>query len=168
MDTGGEVWRLRGGEIRGEGGVDFVATSEGAVNDADTIDLGLDALDAIGLAVDILLENVADALAIDVEARDEFLTSTEGGAVVDGDTADHDVDALLVEVFEADAHTLDELMTGYLKVMLVVSVVDNSLDIAFVITRLQFELIGILFHFLINNRGWKMMEMVIMMPNPMG
>ena len=97
---------LRGSEIGGEGGVDLVATSEGAVDYADAVDLGLDALDTVGLAVDVLFEDVADALAVDVEAGDELLSATERSAVVDGDAADHHVDALLVEVFEADAHTL--------------------------------------------------------------
>ena len=129
--------RLGGGKIGGEGGVDFFTAGKGAVDDADTIDLCFDALDAVGLAVDVLLEDVADTFAVDVEAGKELLTSAKGRTIVDGDTADHDIDALAMKFFETDADTLDELMTGDLKVVLIVGIVDNSLYVAFVVARLQ-------------------------------
>jgi len=146
-------WWLGGGKIGGEGGVDFFTAGKGAVDDADTIDLCFDALDAVGLAVDVLLEDVADTFAVDVEAGKEFLTSAKRSTIVDGDTADHDIDALAMKFFEADADTLDKLVTGDLEIVLVVGVVDYSLDIAFVVARLQLEGVSIIFHFLIKKRG---------------
>lgn len=138
-----------GGEIGGKGGVDFVSTGECAVDDADAIDLCFDTLDTIGFAIDVLFKNITDPFAIDVEAGKKFLTAAKGCTVVNSDTTYHDVNALVVKRLEADANALDELMTGNLEVMLVVGIVDNSLDVAFVVTRLQFELVGIIFHFLI-------------------
>lgn len=88
--------------------------------------------------------------------------------IVDGYTADHDVDALAMKVFETDADTLDKLVTGDLEIVLVVGVVDNSLDIAFVVARLQLKGVSVFFHFLIKKRGWKIMEIIITMPNPIG
>ena len=129
--------RLRGGEIRGEGGVYFFTTGEGTVYYTDAIDLGFDALDSVGLAVDILLENVTNTFAVDVETGKELLSTAKRCTVVDGDTADHDINALTMKVFETDADTLDELMTGDLKVVLIVGIVDNSLYVAFVVARLQ-------------------------------
>ena len=160
--------RLRGGEIRGEGGVYFFTAGEGAVDDADTIDLGLDALDSVGLAVDILLEDITNTFAVDVETGKKLLSTTKRCAIVDGDTADHDVDALAMKVFETDADTLDELVTGDLEIVLVVGVVDNSLDVTFVVARLQLESVSVFFHFLIKKRGWKIIEISITMPNPIG
>ena len=148
----GKGW-LGGGKIGGEGGVDLFTAGKGAVDDADTIDLCFDALDAVGLAVDVLLEDVADTFAVDVEAGKEFLTSAKRSTIVDGDTADHDIDALAMKFFEADADTLDKLVTSDLEIVLVVGVVDNSLDIAFVVARLQLEGVSIIFHFLIKKRG---------------
>lgn len=128
---------LCGGEIGSESGIDFVTSGEGPIDDADTIDLGFDALDSVGLAVDILLENVTNTFAVDVETGKELLSTTKGRTIVDGDTADHDINALTMKVFETDADTLDELMTGDLKVVLIVGIVDNSLYVAFVVARLQ-------------------------------
>ena len=51
---------LTWGEIGGEGGVDFVTASECTAYDTDAIDLGTDALLAVGLAVDVLFEDVTD------------------------------------------------------------------------------------------------------------
>jgi hypothetical protein len=96
-----------------------------------------------------LFKNITDPFAIDVEAGKKLLTAAKGCTVVNSDTAYHDINALVVKLLEADANALDELMTGNLEVMLVVGIVDNSLDVAFVVTRLQFELVGIIFHFLI-------------------
>ena len=128
---------LLGSEIGSESGVYFVTSGEGPIDDADTIDLGFDALDSVGLAVDILLENVTNTFAVDVETGKELLSTTKGRTIVDGDTADHDINALTMKVFETDADTLDELMTGDLKVVLIVGIVDNSLYVAFVVARLQ-------------------------------
>ncbi len=161
-------WWLGGGKIGGEGGVDFFTAGKGAVDDADTIDLCFDALDTIGLSVDILFENVTNAFAVDVEAGKEFLTSAKRSTIVDGDTADHDIDALAMKFFEADADTLDKLVTGYFEVVLIVGVVDYSLDIAFVVARLQLQGVSVFFHFLIKKRGWKIIEISITTPSPIG
>lgn len=128
---------LCGGEIGSESGIDFVTSGEGPIDDADAIDLGLDALDSVGLAVDILLENVTNTFSVDVETGKKLLSTAKRCTIVDGDTADHDINALTMKVFEADADTLDELVTGDLKVVLIVGIVDNSLYVAFVVARLQ-------------------------------
>lgn len=148
----GKGW-LGGGKIGGEGGVDFFTAGKGAVDDADTIDLGFDALDTIGLSVDILFENVTNAFAVDVEAGKELLSTTERCTIVDGDAAYHNVDALAMKVFETDADTLNKLVTGDLEIVLVVGVVDNSLDVTFVVARLQLQGVSVFFHFLIKKRG---------------
>ena len=160
--------RLRGGEIGSECGIDLVTAGKGAVDDADTIDLGLDALDAVGLAVDVLLEDVTNTFAVDVEAGKELLTATEGCTIVDGDTAYHNVDALAMKVFETDADTLNKLVTSDLEIVLVVGVVDNSLDVTFVVARLQLQGVSVFFHFLIKKRGWKIIEISITTPSPIG
>lgn len=160
--------RLRGGEIGSECGIDLVTAGKGAVDDADTIDLGLDALDAVGLAVDVLLEDVTNAFAVDVEAGKELLSTTERCTIVDGDTAYHNVDALAMKVFETDADTLNKLVTSDLEIVLVVGVVDNSLDVTFVVARLQLQGVSVFFHFLIKKRGWKIIEISITTPSPIG
>lgn len=161
-------WWLGGGKIGGEGGVDFFTAGKGAVDDADTIDLGFDALDTIGLSVDILFENVTNAFAVDVEAGKELLSTTERCTIVDGDTAYHNVDALAMKVFETDADTLNKLVTSDLEIVLVVGVVDNSLDVTFVVARLQLQGVSVFFHFLIKKRGWKIIEISITTPSPIG
>lgn len=125
-------------------------------------------MDAVGLTVDVLLEDVTHTFAIDVEAGKELLTATEGCTIVDGYTADHDVDALAMKVFETDADTLNKLVTGDLEIVLVVGIVDNSLDVTFVVARLQLKGVSVFFHFLIKKRGWKIIEISITMPSPIG
>ena len=159
---------LLGSEIGSESGVYFVTSGEGPVDDANAIDLGFDALDTIGLSVDILFENVTNAFAVDVEAGKELLSTTERCTIVDGDTAYHNVDALAMKVFETDADTLNKLVTSDLEIVLVVGVVDNSLDVTFVVARLQLQGVSVFFHFLIKKRGWKIIEISITMPNPIG
>ena len=159
---------LLGSEIGSESGVYFVTSGEGPVDDANAIDLGFDALDTIGLSVDILFENVTNAFAVDVEAGKELLSTTERCTIVDGDTAYHNVDALAMKVFETDADTLNKLVTSDLEIVLVVGVVDNSLDVTFVVARLQLESVSVFFHFLIKKRGWKIIEINITTPNPIG
>lgn len=163
----GKGW-LGGGKIGGEGGVDFFTSGEGPVDDANAIDLGFDALDTIGLSVDILFENVTNAFAVDVEAGKELLSTTERCTIVDGDTAYHNVDALAMKVFETDADTLNKLVTSDLEIVLVVGVVDNSLDVTFVVARLQLQGVSVFFHFLIKKRGWKIIEISITTPSPIG
>ena len=167
-DAWGEKGRLWGGEIGNESGVYFVTSGEGPVDDADAIDLSFDALDAIRLAVDVLLKDVTNAFAVDVEAGKELLSTTERCTIVDGDTAYHNVDALAMKVFETDADTLNKLVTGDLEIVLVVGVVDNSLDVTFVVARLQLQGVSVFFHFLIKKRGWKIIEISITTPSPIG
>ena len=159
---------LLGSEIGSESGVYFVTSGEGPVDDANAIDLGFDALDTIGLSVDILFENVTNAFAVDVEAGKELLSTTERCTIVDGDTAYHNVDALAMKVFETDADTLNKLVTSDLEIVLVVGVVDNSLDVTFVVARLQLQGVSVFFHFLIKKRGWKIIEISITTPSPIG
>lgn len=159
---------LLGSEIGSESGVYFVTSGEGPVDDANAIDLGFDALDTIGLSVDILFENVTNAFAVDVEAGKELLSTTERCTIVDGDTAYHNVDALAMKVFETYADTLNKLVTGDLEIVLVVGVVDNSLDVTFVVARLQLQGVSVFFHFLIKKRGWKIIEISITTPSPIG
>lgn len=159
---------LLGSEIGSESGVYFVTSGEGPVDDANAIDLGFDALDTIGLSVDILFENVTNAFAVDVEAGKELLSTTERCTIVDGDTAYHNVDALEMKVFETDADTLNKLVTSDLEIVLVVGVVDNSLDVTFVVARLQLQGVSVFFHFLIKKRGWKIIEISITTPSPIG
>ena len=159
---------LLGSEIGSESGVYFVTSGKGPVDDADAIDLSFDALDAIRLAVDVLLKDVTNAFAVDVEAGKELLSTTERCTIVDGDTAYHNVDALAMKVFETDADTLNKLVTGDLEIVLVVGVVDNSLDVTFVVARLQLQGVSVFFHFLIKKRGWKIIEISITTPSPIG
>lgn len=159
---------LLGSEIGSESGVYFVTSGEGPVDDANAIDLGFDALDTIGLSVDILFENVTNAFAVDVEAGKELLSTTERCTIVDGDTAYHNVDALAMKVFETDADTLNKLVTSDLEIVLVIGVVDNSLDVTFVVARLQLQGVSVFFHFLIKKRGWKIIEISITTPSPIG
>ena len=165
---GGKKGGLLGSEIGSESGVYFVTSGEGPVDDANAIDLGFDALDTIGLSVDILFENVTNAFAVDVEAGKELLSTTERCTIVDGDTAYHNVDALEMKVFETDADTLNKLVTSDLEIVLVVGVVDNSLDVTFVVARLQLQGVSVFFHFLIKKRGWKIIEISITTPSPIG
>ena len=146
---------LLGSEIGSESGVYFVTSGKGPVDDADAIDLSFDALDAIRFAVD-------------VEAGKELVSTTERCTIVDGDTAYHNVDALAMKVFETDADTLNKLVTGDLEIVLVVGVVDNSLDVTFVVARLQLQGVSVFFHFLIKKRGWKIIEISITTPSPIG
>ncbi len=118
--------------------MDLVATGQNSIHYTHAFDLRLDALHIVRLAIDVLLEDIAHAFAINIEAGDKLLSTAQWRSVIDGDTADHDINALVVQFFEADADALDEFVAGHFEVVLVIGVVDNALDVAFVIASLQF------------------------------
>ena len=82
--------------------VEFVRIGETTVDDADGIDLGTDNDFVVGLAKDVLHENVLDTIFLNPEFGDEFVATFEWYLELHGESCHHAVDASLMEFGEAD------------------------------------------------------------------
>ena len=71
----------------------------------------------------------------------------EGDFVVDFHTGNHGVNTLFVEGSEIHAGLFEELMAGMFEVMLVISIIDDTLEVALVIPHFQLNFKYIILHF---------------------
>ena len=137
--------------------VEFVRIGETTVDDADGIDLGTDNDFVVGLAKDVLHENVLDTIFLYPEFGDEFVATFEWNLELHGESCHHTVDASLMEFGEADVVGKEKFVTCVFDVVLIVGVVDDALQVAFVVAHLeaQFVDIGCFFHTFFADCGCK-------------
>ena len=89
---------------------------------------------AVGFSEDILDKAKAQtALPLQAQLNREAVAASEGGLVVDFSAGEDQVVALFVEAGKAEAEALQILVAGVFEVVLVHGVVDDALEIAFVV-----------------------------------
>lgn len=127
--------------------VEFGAVGEAAVDNGDDVCFGTNAegffevrrvffgTDGVDEAHDVLVEGVAKAVLFEFEAHLKMVARTERGFETHFEVGDHDVDAAVVEVGKLDATRFDEFVAAVFGVMLVDGVVDDALEVAFVVTN---------------------------------
>jgi hypothetical protein len=79
------------------------------------------------------MEDEPRTLAAGGEQGTETITGAQGLAVTDIDTSNEEVNALFVQTGEAFAESGEVLMAGMLEIMEVIGIVDDPLEVTFVI-----------------------------------
>ena len=95
----------------------------------------------------ILLEYELDSFFIDIEARDIAVAALERGLILDFYPRYKSVNPFFVHLSEVLAKRLQEFMPSMFHIMLIIGVVDHSLQVAFVVTDLVCQFKNILFHY---------------------
>lgn len=96
---------------------------------------------AVVLAVYGVVEDIAYVFPDEAKGADELVSAVQRGFVVYAYAGDDEVCAGLVECGEADAVGVQVLVTCVLHVVLVVGIVDDTLQVAFVVAYLESVLI---------------------------
>ena len=131
---------------RGKSLVEFVRIGETAIDDADGFDLGTNHNFVVALAEDVLHENVLDTVLLYPKFGDEFVATLEGNLKLHGESRHNTVDASIVELGETDVVGKEKFVTCVFDVVLIVGVVDNALEVAFVVAHLHFEFVDVVCH----------------------
>ena len=121
-------------------------TDEFAVMYAYALDGTLEAYLAVGHADNLLVEHALDAVACDIELGAELIAAAQRGLVVECHLGDDKVVTGSTHIGKAEADGEEELMTRVLQVVLVVGVVDDALEVAFVVAHLHEQFVAIFFH----------------------
>ena len=108
-----------------------------SVDEAYQRNLSAETDDLVGGAVDVLVEDVLHALLLNPEARDELVVAAQGGLVLQRHAGHHGVDALGVHLGEAQSAVLQEEVARVLRIVQVVGIVDDALDVALVVAHLH-------------------------------
>ena len=133
-------------EERGKSLVEFVRIGETTIDDADSFDLGTNHDFVVGLAEDVLHENVLDTVFFYPKSRDEFVATFEWNLKLHGESRHDTVDASLMKFGEADVVGKEKFVTCMFDIVLIVGVVDDALEVAFVVAHLHFEFIDVVCH----------------------
>ena len=111
---------------------------EFAVDNGYDVHLGAAGKFAVGQAHDVVVEDVLEVVLLDASAHHKFVAAAQRYLVGQGDACHDEVDALLVQFVERTAQAQQHLVAGVFAVVLVVSVVDDTLQVALVVADLEF------------------------------
>ena len=100
----------------------------------------------VGDAVDVVLKDIAYALFVKVEAREELVVAFQWPLELQLHPGHDSVHALFVQVGKAHAEGTEKAVTSMLGIVEIVGVVDDALDVAFVIAHLHTGFKEIRFH----------------------
>ena len=133
-------------EERGKSLVEFVRIGETTIDDADGFNLGTNHDFVVGLAEDVLHENVLDTVFLYPKFGDEFVATFEWNLKLHGESCHDTVNASLMKFGETDVVGKEKFVTCMFDVMLIVGVVDDALEVAFVVAHLHFEFVDVIGH----------------------
>ena len=131
---------------RGKSLVEFVRIGEATIDEADGIDVSTNDDFVVALAEDVLHENVLDTVFLYPKFGDEFVATLERNLKRQGESSHHTVDASLVKFGEADVVGKEKFVTCVFDVVLIVGIVDDALEVAFVVAHLHFEFVDVVCH----------------------
>ena len=134
MITGITLFRL---EIILEGLVVVFAVAQSSVDETHQRDVATKTKCFIRSAEDVLMEDVFDAILFEPQTRDELIVATQGSLEVELHASHHCVDTFSVHFGKRKATLLQKQMTRVLCVVEVVGIIDNALDVAFVVAHLH-------------------------------
>lgn len=127
--------------------VEFGAIGETAVDNGNDVCFGTNAegffevrrvffgADGVDEAHDVLVEGVAEAVLFEFETHFKVVARTEGGFEAHFKIGYNDVNATVVEIGKFDVARFDEFVAAVFGVVLVDGVVDDALEVAFVVTN---------------------------------
>lgn len=93
----------------------------------------------VGQAVEVVIEHVFQSVFAQGYFRHKAVAASQGELELHFHTGHYGVDAAGVKVGKTDAAGAEELMPGVFGVVLVVGVVDNALQVAFVVAYFKGE-----------------------------
>ena len=100
----------------------------------------------VGQAEYVLVEHIFDALFLDVQLRQELVAAGKRSFESHAEACYNRVDALPVQFGKADSGGGQKLMACVFDVMLVVGVVHNALQVAFVVADFHFQFEDVFSH----------------------
>ena len=133
-------------QIGGKGAVVVFAFAETAVDETDQHDLALEADGFVGGPVDVLVEDVLEAVLLEPQTGDELVVAAQGSLVLQFHAGHDGIDASGVHLGKAKATLLQEQVTGMLGVVQVVGIVDDTFDVALVVAHLHTGFENVLSH----------------------
>ena len=80
-----------------------------------------------------MVKDVLDTLLLHVEFGDKLVTTPQGSLESHIDTCHYRVYPLLVQSGKADAGTQQKLMARMLQIMLIIGIIDDALQVAFIV-----------------------------------
>ena len=123
-----------------------MAVREPAIDKADGVNLGFHHQLHVGSPEDILHEHIFDAFFLEPKLRHKLITTFERHLELHVEPCHYGINTSRVEVGETHIVSQQELMPGVLNVMLVVGIVHNPLEVAFVVAYFQPQLKDIVCH----------------------
>ena len=123
-----------------EGAVVVLALAEASVDETDEFYGGTEREAAIGFAIDVVGEYVAQTFLLHVETRDERVVATQRCLVLQVHASHNGIYALLVQTSEAHAERREIEVACVLGVVEIVGIVDDALDVALIVANLHFGL----------------------------
>ena len=105
----------------------------------------------VGNTVDVLQENVFQSFLTKVKGTDKLITAAERHLEIHRHTRHYSIKSLLVHLCKVHPMGMQEFMAGMLGVMLIVGIVDNALQVAFIVADLKTQRKLCRFY----HRGWE-------------
>ena len=119
---------------------------QSAVDEAHQFDVSLEAQFVVVGAVDVLSEDVAQSLFAQVDARDEFIVAPQRSFKLQVHASHDGVGALLVHLGKTESALLQEQVSCVFCVMQLVGIVDDALDVTFIVANHHFGGKYVIFH----------------------
>lgn len=131
--------------------VEFGAVGESSVYNCDDVGFGTHAKPLLGIrrvslgadgidnTHDVLVENVAQTAFLHAQTHFEVIARSQGGFEAHFEIGHDHVDAAVVQFGKLYAFCLDEFVTAVFGVVLIDGIVDNALNVAFVVANAHFE-----------------------------
>ena len=108
----------------------------------------------IGKIVYILQNDKLCPLAHHIYTHDKSVTATQRTLIFNGYFRNHEVNALFMELSKAYPQLFQKFMSRMLHIVLIVCIVDNTLNVALIIADLHLEFKTVLLHNLpVSNQG---------------
>ena len=130
--------------IRSEGFVVVFAAGEASVDNTDEFRLGSETEFFVGSTIDVVVENIFDALLCQSETRHKLIIGSKRRLELHRHPRQHRIYALLVHLGKTQSALFQEQMAGVLTIVQVVGIVDNALDVALIVAHLHPRLKNIL------------------------
>ena len=143
--SGDQLWQLFA-VFENTGGASQTAHQSECVYHAYWFYSGLDSHFHVGQTENVLIEHIFNTFFFQIELGHEFVTAAQRSFERHGEPRHYRVHSFFVQACETDPHRCEKLMARMFQIMLIVGIVHNTLQVAFIIAYLHLQFINILFH----------------------
>ena len=85
-----------------------------------------------------MVEYILDAFLLKVEFRYELVSTLQWGFESHGEASHYRIDSLLMKCSKTDTHRRQKLVTGMFQIVLIIGIIDDALQVAFIVAYLHF------------------------------